>query len=95
MQCTGTIACSIQVAPYIVHAELAYTTISKHALHGDNSTSKMIAYVSVLQALPTLLVFKDGKQADRIEGNDAGRMLINGQLLTDRLQYLLFSKAGP
>ena len=45
-----------------------------------------------LQALPTLLVFQNGKQADRIEGNDAGRVLMNGQLLTDRLQYLLFSK---
>ena len=45
-----------------------------------------------LQALPTLLVFQNGKQADRIEGNDAGRVLMNGQLLADRLQYLLFSK---
>ncbi len=44
-----------------------------------------------MQALPTLLVFRDGKQADRIEGNDAGRILMNGQLLADRLQYLLFS----
>ena len=47
-----------------------------------------------LQALPTLLVFQNGKQADRIEGNDAGRMLMNGQLLADRLQYLLFSNSS-
>ena len=44
-----------------------------------------------LQALPTLLVFQNGKQVDRIDGQDAGRMCMNAQLLADRLQYLLFS----
>lgn len=61
----------------------------------DTDKYPKIATRYSIQALPTLLVFKDGKQADRIEGNDAGRMLMNGQLLTDRLQYLLFSKATP
>lgn len=58
----------------------------------DTDKYPKIASRYAIQALPTLLVFQNGKQADRIEGNDAGRVLMNGQLLTDRLQYLLFSK---
>ncbi|KAL0053685.1 hypothetical protein WJX82_009279 [Trebouxia sp. C0006] len=57
----------------------------------DTDKYPKIASRYAIQALPTLLVFRDGKQADRIEGNDAGRILMNGQLLADRLQYLLFS----
>ena len=36
-----------------------------------------------------MLVFNKGKQVDRIEGNDAGKMCMNGQALVDRLQYTL------
>lgn len=46
-----------------------------------------------MQALPTMVVFQNGQQVDRIEGNDAGRMCMNAQVLVDRLQYTLFSKA--
>jgi len=47
-----------------------------------------------IQALPTMVVFQNGRQVDRIEGNDAGRMCMNAQLLVDRLQSKLLFKAS-
>ena len=36
-----------------------------------------------------MVVFQNGQQVDRIEGNDAGKMCMNAQLLVDRLQSKL------
>lgn len=41
-----------------------------------------------------MVVFQNAKQVDRIEGNDAGRMCMNAQLLVDRLQSKLLFKAS-
>ncbi|KAL3149797.1 hypothetical protein ABBQ38_013622 [Trebouxia sp. C0009 RCD-2024] len=60
----------------------------------DTDKYPKIASRYAIQALPTLLVFQNGKQIDRIDGQDAGRMCMNAQLLADRLQYLLFSSSS-
>ncbi|KAL3146632.1 thioredoxin, variant 2-like protein [Trebouxia sp. C0010 RCD-2024] len=60
----------------------------------DTDKYPKVASRYAIQALPTLLVFENGQQIDRIDGQDAGRMCMNAQLLADRLQYLLFSSSS-
>lgn len=94
------VRCMLQQTPLYIAAGATFYAITGLIA---SCTSHFIEYHALcfnsmmlclrLQALPTLVVFKDGQQKDRIEGDAIGPVLLNGQHLEERLQYLLFQHA--